>query len=384
VASRSFGRFGLTAALAAAPIAAAWRFAHAYRVRAGYPRRRHPTITPGDLGLAFEPVEIPSGDLRLPAWWIPAREGAPGPAVVIVHGWESARDSALPSAQFLHAAGYHVLAFDVRGHGDNEPEELPLTAGEFGADAAAAIRYSMSRSDVTATAVIGHSMGGVGALLAAAEEPRVAAVVAVSSPADPYRLTRLTFHLARLPLPDPIAYPLAWLTTRVFLAPRRHDVAAVSSTRAIATYPGPVLLVHGDHDAIVPLAHFRRLHAAADRAQRGRADRRAVETLLIAGGQHSWLYEFEAFRAGVTRFLASTLGGPLSPEDAADVARAVPATRLPAAELVFVSTEDEPGGLGMILKAIRHAGAVPQRFGELPEAQAVPGPKPEPATPPRA
>ena len=46
-----------------------------------------------------------------------------------------------------------------------------------------------------------------------------------STPADPYRLTRQTFRLAHLPIPDPIAYPLAWLTTRVYLRPRGHVVA---------------------------------------------------------------------------------------------------------------------------------------------------------------
>ena len=68
-------------------------------------------------------------------------------------------------------------------------------------------------------------MGGIGAILAGAADDRVAAVVATSSPADPLRLTRQTFRLAHLPIPDPIAYPLAWLTTRVYLRPRGHRVA---------------------------------------------------------------------------------------------------------------------------------------------------------------
>ena len=54
---------------------------------------------------------------------------------------------------------------------------------------------------------------------------------------DPYRLTRQTFQLANLPIPDPIAYPLAWLTTRVFLGPRGHSVSEVSSTPSIAALP---------------------------------------------------------------------------------------------------------------------------------------------------
>ena len=93
---------------------------------------------PDALGLPYEETTVRSGGLDAPGWFIPASGGAPGPGVVLVHGWESARDRTLPHGAFLHAAGFHCLTFDVRGHGGNPPEELPLTAGEFGADAAAA------------------------------------------------------------------------------------------------------------------------------------------------------------------------------------------------------------------------------------------------------
>ncbi len=116
------------------------------------------------------------------------------------------------------------LTIDVRGHGENPPETMPVSAGEFGFDALAAFRALLRRPEVTGGAVVGHSMGAIGAILAGAADERVAAVVATSTPADPYRLTRQTFRLARLPIPDPIAYPLAWLTTHVYLRPRGHVV----------------------------------------------------------------------------------------------------------------------------------------------------------------
>src|SRR3954451_13360407 len=125
-------RTGLTAALTLAPLAA-WRFAHAYRARAGYPRRHAPIHDPATLGLPFEIVAIPTeGGAELPGWWIPAPSAGGGavgagirPAVVLVHGWESARDRTLPNAEILHAIGLHVLTFDVRAHGENPPELLP-------------------------------------------------------------------------------------------------------------------------------------------------------------------------------------------------------------------------------------------------------------------
>ena len=98
-------RAGITAALTLAPLAA-WRFAHAYRARAGYPRQHRPVHDPSALGLAFERGDVPTvDDIRLPGWWIPADGGAappaasaPAPAVLLVHGWESARDRTLPNA----------------------------------------------------------------------------------------------------------------------------------------------------------------------------------------------------------------------------------------------------------------------------------------------
>ena len=165
------------------------------------PTPRPPQISPAELGLPFEAVDVPSGELTLPGWFIPARDGAAGPGVALIHGWESARDRLLPMAQFLRAAGFHCLVIDVRGHGANRAESLPITAGEFGSDALAAFRALIARPEVTIGAVAGHSMGAIGAILAAAEDPRVAAVVATSAPADPWRLTRQTFRLARLPVP---------------------------------------------------------------------------------------------------------------------------------------------------------------------------------------
>jgi uncharacterized protein len=336
-------RAGIAAAIAAAQVGLAYRFALAYRARAGYPRRRLPQVTPADLGLAFEETVVPVDGLELPAWFIPAREGAPGPGIVLVHGWESGRDRTLPMSQFLTAAGFHCLTFDVRGHGANRAESLPISGGEFGRDTLAAFEVLVSRPEVTSGAVSGHSMGAIGAILAGAADQRIAALVATSGPAGPYRLTRQTFRLAHLPLPDVIAYPLAWLTTRVFLRPRGHRVAEVSAIRAIARYHGPVLLVHGDEDAIVPLRHFERLRRAVQRARAGNPDAAPVVDLVIEGGQHSWLYEFEAYRRAVAGFLAAALGGPYDPDEAAARAARVPAQRLPEIDEQFAALEKGGG-----------------------------------------
>jgi fermentation-respiration switch protein FrsA (DUF1100 family) len=200
-------------------------------------------------------------------------------------------------------------------------------------------------------------MGGIGALLAAAAEPRVAAVVAASTPADPYRLTRQTFRLAKLPLPGPFAYPLAWLTTHVFLEPRGHTVRSVSAARAIETYTGPVLLIHGDADRVVPFSHLSRLEKSARRARAGEPDAGEVEVLEIPGGQHSWLYEFASYRGAIARFFTEAFGGPLSALEADRIARDIPASRLPQREHPFSAIDPAVGGVRTLVQAIRMAGS---------------------------
>jgi alpha-beta hydrolase superfamily lysophospholipase len=349
---------GLAAAVTAAPFALAWRFAHVYRARAGYPRPAPPTSDPADFGLPFEERVVPTPDgLELPAWWIPAtpvarrsrRRGVAGaspvgaPAVVLVHGWESARHRTLPNALFLHALGYHVLTLDIRGHGANPTEALPVSAGEFGTDALAGVRAALAEPMVTQVAVLGHSMGSIGAILAAAAEPRVAAAVLTATPADPYRLTRQTFRLARIHLPDAVAYPLAWLTTRVYLEPRGHTVDAISATGAVRQYRGPILAIHGTNDRVVPAAHLARLVEAARAARAGQLDPAPVEVLTIHEGDHSWLYEFPAYRMAVGRFLAAAFGGPLGPEAAAEVAASVDARRPSEPDHPFSALAGTPG-----------------------------------------
>lgn len=349
-----FRRAGAAATLAALPVALAYRFSQVYRVRAGFPHRRPPAFSPADFGLAFEETTVRSPGGDLPAWFIPALGGKPGPGVVLVHGWDSARDRMLANVQFLHAAGFHCLTFDVRGNGANPAETLPVSGGEFGADALAGFATLVARPEVTLGAILGHSMGAIGALLAAAADPRVAAVVASSTPSDPRRLVSETFKLAGLHLPGPISGPLSWLTTREFLRQRGHRPRDISALAAIGTYRGPILLVHGELDRVIPVAHAERLRAAAI-AGRGRSAAN-VEVVIIPEGGHTWLYESELYRREIAGFLARALSGPLNAAAAADAAGATVVSRLPEPEGSLVGNRADGVAAALLVGASSVSG----------------------------
>jgi dienelactone hydrolase len=129
-----------------------------------------------------------------------------------------------------------------------------------------------------------------------------------------------------------------------------------------------VLLIHGTDDEVVPVSHLGRL------AQVTEAAGRPAETLVIEGGQHSWLYEFPVYRRTVAGFLARALGGPLAPEDAAARAEAVDARRLPDTVRPPTQIELEPGGFRSLVR--RAAPAPPTNSA----ARAAPAARAEAAT----
>ncbi|HEX7591371.1 MAG TPA: alpha/beta hydrolase [Candidatus Limnocylindrales bacterium] len=354
--SKGFGLLRLALIVGAVgSFAAAYRFALKYRERVGLPRRNPVVTTPAEFGLAYESVTIPAGDHELSGWWVPAGDGGhkprrrkaaaaeadgaaaaeavdtapepaptaaldPRPAIAVVHGWESNKGRTFAHVRYLHAAGFHCLVFDVRGHGDSPEETLPVSVPEFAEDTAAAARWLAARPDVSGVGVLGHSMGAAGAIVAAANEPEIGAVVSISSPSDMIRMTRKTFEMAEMRIPAPIATPLAWFTAAVLLIPRRHSVQEASATAAAGRYAGPILLIHGAQDHGVPVEHLEIIGRAAA-ANRVDGDH-PVETLVLPDFGHRWLYEAEAFRRRVAVFFARSLGGPVAPETAGDLAAA--------------------------------------------------------------
>lgn len=124
------------------------------------------------------PVELPPGRTVT----VPDRgelffrdTGGDGPVVLLLHGWMATGDlNWIATYGPLRDAGYRVLAIDHRGHGRGLRTSQPFRLEDCAADAAALLEAL----DVRDAVLVGYSMGGPVAALAAHRHPeRVGGVV---------------------------------------------------------------------------------------------------------------------------------------------------------------------------------------------------------------
>jgi dienelactone hydrolase len=161
-------------------------------------RREPVSRTPAEVGLDFEPVAFPASDgVGIKGWFVPAEGEGPKPAIVFVHGWMwnrlgnvagkapiDDRDvDFLPATKALHDAGYSVLMYDVRRHGESQKGKGLVSFGPLEKnDFIGAVSYLRTRADVDGERIgsIGISMGGTIALYGAPEcSPPLKAILAV-------------------------------------------------------------------------------------------------------------------------------------------------------------------------------------------------------------
>ncbi|HJW63322.1 MAG TPA: alpha/beta hydrolase, partial [Actinomycetes bacterium] len=124
-------RVGITllvvVAVLAAPLALLWLFQRRllYFPTPG-PAPPAASVLPGAEDVTFD---TPDG-LRLAGWFVPARPGARGPAVLVCNGNGGDRSMRVPLAAALSRMGLAVLLFDYRGYGGNpgSPSEEGLAA----------------------------------------------------------------------------------------------------------------------------------------------------------------------------------------------------------------------------------------------------------------
>lgn len=220
--------------------------------------KRVPVIgSPAEVGLVYQDVTLTTSDgLKLAGWYIPGRQPN---AIILVHGIDANRAAVLPHAAILAGAGYHLLLFDLRGHGQSEGSEITYGYREA-LDVQAAADYLLALPEIKQVGALGTSLGGAVVVRAAAVDRRLRAIVVESSFSSLTEAVEEAFE-DRSIFPK---WPFAPLL--VALAEQRLGlkVSQVDSARDLATLsPRPVLIIHGAADSLFPPDHALKMYAAA-------------------------------------------------------------------------------------------------------------------------
>ena len=205
----------------------------------------------GQRALIFPGQRIPAGEApsdveqvwlqtdagKVEAWFLRGEGPGPRPLLVYAHGNGELIDYAPQMVEPYRRMGFHVLLPEYRGYGRSagSPSEATLVA-----DAQRFLEQTLERDDVDASQLVfhGRSLGG-GVVSGLARHVAPKALILES-----------TFSSLA-----PIA--------RRYLAPTFLIRDPFDSADAIGALDVPILIIHGDRDAVVTYDHAPRLMSAA-------------------------------------------------------------------------------------------------------------------------
>jgi fermentation-respiration switch protein FrsA (DUF1100 family) len=140
--------------------------------------------------------------------------------------------------------------------------------------------------------VFGQSLGGAIAIYNVARSPyrqHIRALVVESAFASYRQIARE--KLADFWLTWPLQYPLSWTVSDEY-----------SPSKAVAgVSPIPLLIIHGDHDPIVPVGHGKRLFELAQEPK---------QLWIVSGGGHIQAFQRQSYRDRFVNYLTAVLPEP--------------------------------------------------------------------------
>lgn len=211
-----------------------------------------PADSPANYGLTCEAAEFRSGDgLTLRGWYIPAVNSIT--TIIVCSGANGSLDSDVHVAPWLHEAGFNVLLFNWRAHGQSEGEVVTLGYNER-YDLIAAVGFAKSKG-AEQIGVLGFSMGGAVAIATAAVYADIT-MVAVDSPFVTV-VSAVAGGLIERGLSEGLAYLLARLFLITACVRTQLNWFEIDPVRWIGRVaPRPLLLMFGERDVIVPQAEI--------------------------------------------------------------------------------------------------------------------------------
>lgn len=197
------------------------------------------------------PFTLDTGDVELGGytWW----EDGVAPAVLLLHGWGEDASTMAPVAQQIRSRSWHAVSISLRGWpGSGGVDDYGLSAPQ---DISAVLNWVRGQPHVSSIVVLGFSMGGLMAALAAADQKpgTLAGLTVVSSPSDLRTFYRDTAYEGVRRYLDTTLQPTQWRDS----SPQTHA----------QNLEHPMLVVTGTADSMTPPEQGRQLATAAPNAK---------------------------------------------------------------------------------------------------------------------
>ena len=226
------------------------------------------------------------------------------PMVILMHGIFSSKNIVpIPAlAKALAKEGIASICFDFGGHWKSEGKMEHMTVGKEIEDALAMWEYAKSLPYVSKIGLLGHSQGGVvasmtaGILASRGESPAALVLIAPGSVIqDACKSGR--FFGAEFNPADPPEYVKCFgimkLGREYILTTQELDIYGTAKA-----YTGPVRLIHGSKDTIVPMSCSERFVEAYTQD---------AELVVVEGENHMITRRLKTVVSHAVSFFASQL-----------------------------------------------------------------------------
>ncbi|WIE66516.1 alpha/beta hydrolase [Curtobacterium sp. MCLR17_036] len=263
-------------------------------------------LTPGELDVPVEDVDVPTPNGPAPAWVVRADDPA-APWAVLVHGRGVTRAETIRAVPVFRAAGYSVVLASWRNDGVAPPSidrRYGLGSTEW-EDIDSVLRW-LTGQHATSVVLMGWSMGGavvLQTLVRSRFADLVDGVVLESAVVDWHAVLKSQSQLLRLPRPvrkvaqrllrTPVLHRLTGLRQPVDL--RELDMVARADELTV-----PILLLHSDDDGFVPSSASHALAAA-------RPDLVRLEVQTTARHTKLWNHDADWFDARILAWLTEVV-----------------------------------------------------------------------------
>lgn len=210
-----------------------------------FPRGLIPAPSSSEVNISgLEKLWIETKFERVEAWFLPPTSdisAKQAPAVIFGHGNGELIDFWPQELKKFLQLGIGVLLVEYPGYGrsSGSPSQQSITR-----TFTAAYDRLVAREDVNAERIIlfGRSLGG-GAVCALAPNRPSAALILMST------FTSVNAFTAR------------------YLAPKFLVRDPFDNLSVVKDYPGPILIIHGRHDEVIPFSHGQNLHKVSKHSQ---------------------------------------------------------------------------------------------------------------------